>query len=286
MANIALRSPYFETDYDADATSAQLTLTVGGTLRYTLIKPTISGRATFEISELCRDYLSPTYSYTAQSVAISGGITLYNSSGGIEDDTYTFSHTGYDGYTTFMDGSNDDLGSGLAQSNTIMYVLEGQTPQIPTFSGYVSSYAGVTVVSVCEPKYTPIKISFINRFGFLQDIWFFKKSVKTINTGSESYKSNINNSSGQYSTANRQYSIMSKNGKEIMTANTGFVSEGFNVAIDELMLSELVWATISSVTYPVNLTSSSLTFKSEVNEKLIDYTIEFEFAFDKVNSVR
>ena len=35
----------------------------------------------------------------------------------------------------------------------------------------------------------------------------------------------------------------------------------------------------------VNIKSKELSFKTQVNDKLIDYKIEFEFAFDKINNV-
>jgi hypothetical protein len=37
---------------------------------------------------------------------------------------------------------------------------------------------------------------------------------------------------------------------------------------------------------PVNVKSSSIAFKSSVNDRLIEYTIEFEEAFDYINNIR
>ena len=37
---------------------------------------------------------------------------------------------------------------------------------------------------------------------------------------------------------------------------------------------------------PVMVASSDLTYKTSLNEKLIEYTIEFEDAFDYINNVR
>lgn len=290
MANILLRSPRFETLTNSSASYAILSLTLNGTLQYTITKDAIVEGATkrilFEISELCRDYLTISYSgsYSLQSVTISGSISVRNSSGS-QIATQSFSHVGYDGYGTFQQGSNPTW-SGLGQSNTIVYVPEGTSANIPTSSGYVSSYAGVTVVQVCERKYTPIKITFLNRFGNLQDIWFFKKSVERIATRDERFNRTTVTQSGGYSTNQHLKKILRRTGNESVTANTGFVSQLLNPAMEELMMSEYVWATINSVIYPINVTSQALDYKTSLNDKVINYTIDFEYANEVLNNVR
>ena len=53
------------------------------------------------------------------------------------------------------------------------------------------------------------------------------------------------------------------------------------------MVSENIWLTDSdNVIYPVNLKESSFTFKTALNDKLINYTMNFEKAFDLVNNIR
>lgn len=291
MANILLRSPRFETLSNASAAYGTLSLSIDGTLRYTLTKDSITNGATktvtFDISELVRDYLSISFSgsYSVQSAAVTGTITIYNS-GGSTLSSSAISHTAFDGYSTFKEGYNYSFSSGLTQSNTIVYVPEGTNANIPTTSGYVTSYGGVTVTSVCEPKYTPIKITFLNKFGFLQDIWFFKKSVERIATTEEKFNRMLSTPTGGYSTNEHQRKILRKSGNESMTVNTGFVSQLLNPAMEELMVSEYVWATISSVIYPINITSQALEYKTSVNDKVINYTIDFEYANEVLNNIR
>lgn len=290
MANILLRSPRFETLTNASASYAILSLTLNGSLAYTITKDAVTEGATkrilFEISEPCRDYLSIAFSgsYSLQSVTISGSISVRNS-GDTEIATQSFSHVGYDGYGTFKDGYNPTW-SGLGQSNTIVYVPEGTSANIPTSSGYVTSYGGVTVTSVCEPRYSPIKITFVNKFGNLQDIWFFKKSVERIATRDERFNRSIVTSTGGYSTNQHTKKILRRTGNESMTVNTGFVSQLLNPAMEELMMSEYTWATINSVIYPINITSQALEYKTSVNDKVINYTIDFEYANEVLNNVR
>ena len=56
MANILFRSPYFVTITTGGHLSAQLALTIDGTLRYTILKNAVSNRTVFEIGTLVRDY--------------------------------------------------------------------------------------------------------------------------------------------------------------------------------------------------------------------------------------
>ena len=56
MANIFLRSPYFVTVTTGSHLSAQIALTIDGSLRYTILKNATSNRTVFEIATLSKDY--------------------------------------------------------------------------------------------------------------------------------------------------------------------------------------------------------------------------------------
>ena len=148
----------------------------------------------------------------------------------------------------------------------------------------------VKIISICEPKYTPYKVTFINKFGALQDMYFFKKSVESISTTQETYKrSTMDLVSLSYSTSTHQAATFNKNGNERITMNTGFVSEDYNEVIRQLLLSEQVWMTKltdEELVLPLNVVSNSLTYKTNVNDKLIEYTLDFEYAYDKINNIR
>jgi len=148
----------------------------------------------------------------------------------------------------------------------------------------------VKIISVCEPKYTPYKVTFLNKFGALQDMYFFKKSVESITTTQDSYKrSTMDLSTLSYGISNHQNTILSKNGKERITMNTGYISEEYNEVIRQLLLSEQVWMTKltdEELVLPLNVVSNSLTYKTSVNDKLVDYTLDFEYAYDKINNIR
>ena len=149
----------------------------------------------------------------------------------------------------------------------------------------------ITLTKVCEPKFTPLSVIFYNKYGALQNLWFFKKSMTDISISSNKFKNNIidfDNSGGSpsYSLSKHQEKIFMSNGKESITMNTGFYDESFNDIIRQLLLSEQVWVYDGTNTLPINLKSNTLLFKKGVNDKLISYTISFDYAYDKINNIQ
>ena len=305
MANILLRSPYFEYEPSTSSASyAKLLLSIDGTLRYTLTKDVDSSYGVlFEISELARDYLDITFSgiYTSQVLNITGTITFYDSSDVQVGSAESISHKGFDGYGEFMDGASPTITSGsLLQSNTIIYMPENTAGRIAeesagainydTFgSSATSASTGgetVTIVRVCEPKYTPIKMTFVNKFGALQDMWFFKKSVESVNVTKESYKRSLVSSTGTYDINTHSKRVLNTQGTTSLSLNTGFVSDAMNPAFEEMLFSEQVWATIGIDVIPVDITTTQLTYKTSVNDRLVNYTINIEYAFNVINDLR
>lgn len=140
---------------------------------------------------------------------------------------------------------------------------------------------------VCENVYTPYLVTFLNRYGVLQGLTFFKKSVENMAVQDETFKGNILNvASKNYSINEGQRTRYNVNAQDSITLNTGYVDEDFNEAIEQLLLAQKVWIKYGSETLPVLPTTKTMQYKTEVNDKLINYTINFDFAFDKVNLVR
>ena len=110
MANILLRSPYFVTVTTGSHLSAQMALTIDGTLRYTILKNATSNRTVFELSTLVKDYYVANYD-VVDTVAISYVITTYTAvdGGGTATAQSPVTHTGFYGYSEFWDGVNQDF---------------------------------------------------------------------------------------------------------------------------------------------------------------------------------
>ena len=143
----------------------------------------------------------------------------------------------------------------------------------------------LTVVDIPECRYEPYKVTFVNKFGAFQDIWFFKVSQVSLSTTKETFTRNTQ-SIGTWSINEHQKKILTKNGSESITMNSGFYPESYNEVFRQLLLSEEVWITYENKVLPINITTSSIDFKKSVNDKLINYTIDAEFAFDKISNVR
>lgn len=158
---------------------------------------------------------------------------------------------------------------------------------VSTKSGYAQSFT-ITLEAVCEPKYEQLQIIFYNKFGAMQIMPFFKKSVTSINVTSNEFKRNIMefDNDPNYDISKHDIATLGVNGNERISINSGFIDESFNEIIKELMLSEQVWVDNGSSVLPINLNSKSLTFKKSVNDKLINYTMDFSYAFDTINNIR
>ena len=145
----------------------------------------------------------------------------------------------------------------------------------------------VKVTNVCEQKFTPYKITFLNKYGAFEDIYMFKRAKETMQVTSELYKKNtITNSTSTYKTYEGQRDLYNVNGNTSLTLNTGFIKEDMNKTLEELFLSENIWIRYENKTLPILPQSKVLDFKTVLNDKLINYTVEFDFAFDKINNVR
>ena len=74
-------------------------------------------------------------------------------------------------------------------------------------------------------------------------------------------------------------------GNEALVLNSGYVNESMNETFKELLLSQYVWVIRSGDTLPVNVATSNITYKTALNDKLINYTINFKYAFDTINNI-
>jgi len=245
MANILLRSPYFVTITTAGHLSAQIALTIDGTLRYTILKNATSNRTVFEIATLCKDYYTDNYGGTTGStfdtVAISYVITTYTAvdGGGTGTAQSAVTHTGFYGYSEFRSGVNQEIdGDDEELTNTgnsrIIYLPDNTASfawdmnsgtkdktTISTSATSVTSASGNytwTIQRVCSAKYSPVQMRFINHKGAPQDQYFFLKSVESINTKSETFKRNIfTYSSSNYDVKSHQTQTFNKNGRKRFT---------------------------------------------------------------------
>lgn len=154
-----------------------------------------------------------------------------------------------------------------------------------TPDGDTSLNYSVKIVPVVECKYTPYRLTFLNKLGVKEDLWFFKKSTNEMITQRESYKANTVSDYIAGDLTQHSYSSYNLNGREMLSMNTGFIPESFKENIKQLGLSEFVWIEKNGQTLPVTVKNAQLLLKQSVNEKLINYEIEVEFAYDIINNI-
>ena len=180
------------------------------------------------------------------------------------------------------------LDNGTFEGNICLDAFLDSNTTFPVDTIYINSDDGVDLIKVeniTECKYEPYKLSFINKFGALQNVWFFKRSNKQLSTKKEDFKRNtlVGNS---YAIDRHQQKNLYKMGNEKMDLNTGFYPEEYNEVFKEMQLSEDCWIEINDKVLPVNISDSSFSYKTGLNDKLINYTVKIDFAFDTINNIR
>mgnify|MGYP003115148232 CR=1 FL=1 len=334
MALIALRSPQYKyiTIPASGVLSTKCTITIAGTLRYTLVKNVSpSTGCNFDISELVRDYLTILYSntYSVTTIAIVTVLQNYSSlnagSGDEVGSAVTYTDTGFEAYGEFLEQSNPTIPfrakpSWLIASQNLS-ASESFEIFVPTgISGYVPFVRGndtigsiaynttdttktedgvaLTITRIDCTKYGDgVKAIFINRYGVQQDLWFFLKQVKSLNRTNESFQANIieypDDEAAIYDIKKHAKKVFNTQASQSHKLSSGYYPEFANQYFEELLLSEYVWLELPrkenpTLTFvvPVKVKTSSMTFKTSVNDRLIEYTIDFEEAFDHIQNVR
>lgn len=135
------------------------------------------------------------------------------------------------------------------------------------------------VMPICEPKYEPVICSFINRFGGWQFLTFFKAQTNNINVSGSNF--NLLQDSINYNTSKGQSKSFNINGKQSVKLSSGFVPENYSDLIQDLLVSE----TVLLDGKPVEVKTQETTLKTSLQDRNINYEIEFDYAFNLINNV-
>jgi len=159
-------------------------------------------------------------------------------------------------------------GSGFSNGTRVQVSLAGSGTTITQFTYPIE-----------ECKYTPVRCVFINRFGGWETLWFFKAQTNNISVKGTDYK--LTQSSVSYDTPKGQYQTFNINGKQTAKLNTGFVDENYSELITDLLLSE----TVLLDDKPVTVKTQGSDLKTSLKDRLINYEIDFEYAYNLINDV-
>jgi hypothetical protein len=140
---------------------------------------------------------------------------------------------------------------------------------------------------VCEPKYDPYLIQFVNKYGVSDYLTFFKKSTEQGTFTQDEYQKSIyadaytdvNYTTGKY----QSFNINSRN---TLTLNTGFVDESYGDIMEEILMSEKVAVYQDGQWVAIVPNRGSIDYQKSINDKTINYTMSFTYAFDQRMLVR
>ncbi len=165
-------------------------------------------------------------------------------------------------------------------SNELVKYLWVDVSEAPTDEYIEIIYNGVTktLLITDECRYEPKDIAFQNKEGAIQVMTFFKARKENISITSEQYEGNR----GHGFHHKIKFNV---NGQGKFSVNSGFVTEDKNETILQLLLSERVWLLEDGIETPLNVSTSSQEFKTRQNDRLINYQIEFDYAFNEINNV-
>jgi hypothetical protein len=200
-------------------------------------------------------------------------------------------------YATITYSTTMPNGSPYSLTIPIPYVVGNV--QIPTMISSASSSSALTKVEIKvlsslgalqgydyfysqvveECKYEPVKCQFINRYGGWETLIFYKAQTNSISVKSTDYK--FSPEQMNYDVYAGQMKSLNINGTQSVKLNTGWVDENYSELITDLMLSEKVLLDYK----PVIVKTQTSDLKSHLNEKNINYTIEFDYAYNLINDV-
>jgi len=149
-----------------------------------------------------------------------------------------------------------------------------------------NSYTIIVDTEECY-KYGKRKITFINKHGAFEDLWFTGVFKETTDLSSEDYTSSaIDFNAMSFDTNKAQNQRFHINSKRSFTINSGFVHENMTSSFEELLMSEYVWLTDKDgIIYPITPSTNSLDYKTHLVDKLINHELSFSYAFNNNNTV-
>lgn len=228
------------------------------------------------------EYTGTASYYTVDYVLQPSGVTSYS---------YTINGTtgSPEGYALSATGSyliNVPLIEGLdGNAYTIYLGKKLYSDNSTIYSQYMGTYKLVT-----ECKYDPVRVSYVGQGGGIEFITFFKAKEENINITSTEYSrynkfTYVGTSYLQYNTLDGQTNDFNVNGTRTIKLNTGWVDENYKNKIQDLMLSENIVLYDQVSYYRVQLKTKNIKLQTHLNDKNINYTLEFDISSNIINNI-
>lgn len=163
-----------------------------------------------------------------------------------------------------------------------IYYTEGNKIEILKNEEVIATYIFKTE---CETKYKPIRVDYINRLGAWDFITFFKARTENWEVKNKEYQLLPNDIN--YNQLRGESKAFNYEAKKSIKLNTGWVEEYYNELIKDLMVSEtiLLYDYEEETQTTVKLKTMATDLKTSLQDKMINYQIEFEYNFNQINNV-
>lgn len=218
-----------------------------------------------------------------QSVTYGGSVTNYTA-----DSVDIRASVTTPPYSADLTSSRESSTAGFSQQSSVIPSADKFT--LTRADGTTKS---IEIRSIEECKQTPYKVSFINKFGVIQDLWFFKRRDDSFEVQKEDYKRSIlkTNMLGAdmsigYNGSDHSRKALDIRATKNLKLNTGFITEDHNEVIRQLMVTEYCWIHENGGLSPIVPTTQSFNVKTQLNEKLINFTIDFEYGNNYIQDIR
>lgn len=196
-------------------------------------------------------------------------------------------------YSGSIDNGEFVLSGSISSSQQIQ-----QYPQAPQAAGFpintgsanysIQAYSGSTALGtpinfevVCKQKYPNIRLKWKNRYGQFDWFSFYMVNKQSFSTTKRGYQPQLGTWTSptlgynQYDSSNLNYIVDSK---QTISVNTDWVDEDYNDIFKQLLVSEeIYWVKSETDLLPLTINTESVTFKTGVVDKVIQYGFDFEF---------
>jgi hypothetical protein len=177
--------------------------------------------------------------------------------------------------------ANPDISNEYIQS-----ILVDTTQDMTYVFNYSTSGEIVWTSVTPNCKYENFDVVFKNKWGVLETLSFAKKSTKTLSISDSDYLRGIVNYNGEFDVSRHTRKHFNTSGSEEWTLNTDWIPEYMNVAFKELMLSEEIWLVDRyNDVIPVNKVDTQFSYKTSLNDKLIQYTMKVKLSHNIINNI-
>ena len=172
---------------------------------------------------------------------------------------------------------------GPAQTGFPSSVVNGDNQffSVQAYNGSTPLGSALNFGVVCKEKYPNIRIKWKNRYGQFDFFSFYMVNRQSFSTTKRSYQPQLGTwtaptlSYTQYDSSNLNYIVDSK---QSITVNTDWIDEDYNEIIKQLLVSEeIYWVKSETDLLPLTINTDSITFKTGVVDKVIQYTFDFDF---------